>query len=139
MKENDLGPESQKRHEEDVTSLEHIPTTTIPSTNDMALVSLLAGVGGWIIAVATLCPISQYVGGICFLPLAFIAWTIALLTGFIARGQIAYTGEGGADMATWGLILATGGLVLGMLALMVLVILLLLGIVGLGAAIPFLN
>ena len=133
------GPVIRKRHDEDVTSLEDIPTTTVPPTNDMALVSLLAGVAGWIVAVVTLCPLSQYGGGICFLPLAFIAWTIAILTGFVARGQITATGEGGADIANWGLFSAASGLALGVLALVALTILLLLSIAGLGATIPFIQ
>ena len=126
-------------YEDEATSLEHLPTTTVPPTNDMALVSYFSGIGGWVIGAGAVCPLSQYVGGLCFLPLAFVAWTAALFTGFIARGQIAERGEEGGDMATRGLIAGAAGLILGTLALVVVAILLLLGLVGLGALTPFAN
>lgn len=139
MKDEQPGSGRRRPYEEDSTNLEDIPTTTVAPTNDMALVSFLVGAGGWVLAVAAVCPISQYVGGLCILPLAFVAWTIALFTGFIARGQLSTSGEEGGDMATWGLLAGGSGLLLGTLALVVLAILLLLGIVGLGALAPFLN
>ncbi|MDX1688456.1 MAG: DUF4190 domain-containing protein [Candidatus Promineifilaceae bacterium] len=137
MKDEEAG--DRREYEENVTTLEEIPATTVAPTNDMALVSFLAGAGGWVVAIAAICPISQYVGGLCILPLAFVAWTVALFTGFIARGQIATGDEEGDDMATWGLIAGGAGLVLGTLALVLLALLLLLGIVGLGALTPFFN
>lgn len=139
MKDDKAGPGGREAYEEGATSLEEIPTTTVAPTNDMALVSFLVGAGGWVVAVAAVCPISQYVGGLCILPLAFVAWTIALFTGFIARGQIATSGEEGHDMATWGLLAGGSGLLLGTVTLVALAILLLLGIVGLGALTPLLN
>lgn len=139
MKDRPAEHGGRESYTDDATSLEEIPTTTVAPTSDIALVSFLAGVGGWLLAAASICPISQYVGGLCILPLAFVAWTVALFTGFIARSQIATSGEEGADMATWGLIAGGSGLLLGTLVLLVLALLLLLGVVGLGALAPFLN
>jgi len=139
MKDHEVRPDGPEHFEEDATSPEDIPATTIAPTSDMALVSFLTGAGGWVIAAAAVCPISQYVGALCILPLAFIAWTLALFTGFIARGQIATSSEEGGDMATWGLIAGGSGLVLGIVALATLAILLLLGIVGLGALTSLFN
>lgn len=132
-------PSVQGNYEDETTSLEHLPTTTVPPTNDMALVSYFSGIGGWLIAVGAVCPLSQYVGGLCFLPLAFVAWSGALFTGFIARGQIASSGEEGGDMATRGLIAGAAGLILGALALVALALLLLLGLVSFGALTPYAN
>lgn len=57
-----------------------------PANNTMALVSLISGIVGW-----TLLP--------------FVASIVAVITGHIAKKQIAATGEGGSGMATAGLIL----------------------------------
>jgi hypothetical protein len=56
-------------------------------TNTMAIVSLVAGIAGYVI------------------PHPFIAGLVAIVTGHMARGQIRRTGEGGALLATIGLIL----------------------------------
>ena len=56
-------------------------------TNTMAIVSLVAGIAGYVI------------------PHPFIAGLVAIVTGHMARGQIRRTGDGGALLATIGLIL----------------------------------
>jgi Domain of unknown function (DUF4190) len=56
-------------------------------TNTLAIVSLVAGIAGYVI------------------PHPFIAGLVAIVTGHLARGQIRRTGEGGALLATIGLIL----------------------------------
>ncbi|MDQ6791996.1 MAG: DUF4190 domain-containing protein [Candidatus Dormibacteraeota bacterium] len=56
-------------------------------TNRLAIVSLVAGIAGYAI------------------PHPFIAGLVAIVTGHLARGQIRRTGEGGALLATIGLIL----------------------------------
>src|SRR6266446_2651954 len=54
--------------------------------NSLAIVSLVAGIAGYVI------------------PHPFIAGLVAIVTGHMARGQIRRTGEGGALLATVGLI-----------------------------------
>jgi hypothetical protein len=57
-----------------------------PPTNTAAVVSLVSGIVSWFF-----CPL---VGGI-----------VAVITGHMAHGQIRRSGEGGAGMATAGLVL----------------------------------
>jgi hypothetical protein len=74
-----------------------------PPNNTMALVSLIAGIAG-----LTVVP--------------FIGSVVAVITGHIARRQIAERGEGGSGMATAGLITGWVGVVLGILAIVALVL-----------------
>jgi hypothetical protein len=67
-----------------------------PSNNSMALVSLISGIAGWVIL--------PVIGGI-----------VAIITGHMAKKQIAQTGEGGSGMATAGLVLGYIGVALGIL------------------------
>ncbi len=67
-----------------------------PSNNSMALVSLIAGIAGWVLV--------PVIGGI-----------VAIITGHMAKKQIAQTGEGGSGMATAGLVLGYVGVALGIL------------------------
>lgn len=113
---------------EEVTDLGHLDGKPVPPTNDMALVSLLAGVGGWILAAFGICPLLQGFN-LCLAPLAFLAWATALFSGFISRGQIAESKEGGTDLATWGMVTGGAGIVLGtLLLLLVAVLFFLLGV-----------
>src|SRR5579872_6802850 len=57
-----------------------------PRTNSMAIASLVSGILAWVI-----CP--------------FFGAILAIVFGFVARGQIKATGEGGAGMAMAGIIL----------------------------------
>jgi hypothetical protein len=66
-------------------------------TNTLAIVSLVAGIAGYVI------------------PHPFIAGLVAIVTGHLARAQIRRTGEGGALLATIGLILGYLHLVLSVL------------------------
>jgi hypothetical protein len=56
-----------------------------PQTNSFAVAALIAGIGAWI-----LCP--------------FIAATVAVVCGHVARSQMKASGEGGSGMAIAGLI-----------------------------------
>lgn len=107
--------------EEQVTDLGHLEGERVPPTNDMALVSLLAGVGGWILAVGGICPLLQAVN-VCLAPLAFGAWALALFSGFVARSQIAETADGGDDLAVWGMAAGGAGMAAGTLLLLVLAV-----------------
>lgn len=107
---------------EAVTDLGHLEGGYVPPTNDMALVSFLAGIGGWILAAFGVCPLLQGFN-LCLAPLAFVAWTTALFSGFIARSQIMESEEGGDDLAVWGMAVGGAGLVLGTLLVLVLVVL----------------
>lgn len=101
------------------------PTTPLPpppaghtayapgTTNSLAVVSLVAGVAGYVI------------------PHPFIAGLIAIVTGHMARRQIRQTGEGGSTLALIGLILGYVHLALSIL-LVVGIILVLLGVIGFG-------
>jgi hypothetical protein len=66
-------------------------------TNSLAVVSLVAGIAGYVI------------------PHPFIAGIIAIITGHMARRQIHRTGEGGASLALVGLILGYVHLALSIL------------------------
>jgi hypothetical protein len=55
--------------------------------NSLAIVSLVAGIAGYVI------------------PHPFVAGLVAIVTGHMARGQIRRTGEGGAALALAGMIL----------------------------------
>ena len=59
----------------------------VRSTNTLAMVSLVAGIAGYV------------------LPHPFIAGIVAIITGHIARSQIRRTGEGGSGFALAGLVL----------------------------------
>jgi hypothetical protein len=89
-----------------------------PPTNTMAVMSLVAGVAGYV------------------LPHPFIAGLIAIYAGHTARKQIRQTGEAGASLALIGLIL---GYVHLALSILLLVILILVVVVGLGALIAATN
>lgn len=117
-------------YDDQVTNLKEMESNYIPPTNDAALVSFLAGVAGWFLAAAAICPISQYVGGLCAVPLAFVAWAIALFAGFHAKGRILESGEGGAELARWGLISSVSGILLTSIALSVLLVVVALGFFG---------
>jgi hypothetical protein len=74
-------------------------------TNTTAIVSLAAGIGSFVAHI----PIPGFGGGTVAL--------IAVVTGYIARGQIRETGEKGMGMATAGMII--GAVHLAILALVV--------------------
>ena len=80
-------------------------------TNSMAIVSLVAGIAGYIV------------------PHPFIAGVVAVLAGHVARRQIRETGEGGAGLALAGLILGYVHLALSVV-LVILIVLFFLGVFG---------
>ena len=79
------------------------------TTNSLAIVSLVAGVAGYLI------------------PHPFIAGIVAIVTGHQARRQIRRTGEGGSGMALAGLILGYVHLALSILLVLVLIVLVVFG------------
>ena len=79
-------------------------------TNTLAIVSLVAGVAGYVI------------------PHPFIAGIVAIVTGHLARRQIRQTGEGGSGMALAGLILGYLHLALSILLVLLLVLVLVFGL-----------
>jgi Domain of unknown function (DUF4190) len=89
-------------------------TAAVP-TNNMAVVSFVAGIASFF---AHVIPV---VGG-------FTVAVVAVITGFIARGQIKRSGEQGMWMANAGIIIGVVHLVLGFL--LVLVFLFLIFVVG---------
>lgn len=125
--EEELYLSAEMREAERVTDLGHIESVKVPPTNDMALVSFLGGVGGWILAALGICPLLQGFN-LCIAPLAFVAWTTALITGFVARDQLADGKEGGEDLAVWGMATGGVGIVLGSAVVLLVVLLLILGI-----------
>ena len=78
-------------------------------TNTLAVVSLVAGVASFF---AHIVPV---IGG-------FTVAVVAIVTGFIARGQIKQTGEQGMWMANVGIIIGFIHIALGFVLLMVLLI-----------------
>jgi hypothetical protein len=91
------------------------PTVVAQRTNSLAIVSLAAGIIGYV------------------LPHPFLASIIAIITGHVARSQIRRTGESGRGLATAGLILGYIHLILSFFLLLVLVLIFVFG-VGLGIA-----
>ena len=84
-----------------------------PPTNTLAVVSIVAGVAGYVI------------------PHPFIAGLVAIITGHMARRQVRQTGEGGSTLALIGLILGYVHLALSIL-LVGLILLIVLGVIGFG-------
>jgi len=78
----------------------------VPPTNSLAIVSLVAGIAGYVI------------------PHPFIAGIVAIITGHMARSQIRRTGEGGSGLALAGLILGYVHLALSILLVAVVLLLL---------------
>ena len=92
-------------------------------TNSLAVISLVAGVASFF---AHVIPV---IGG-------FTVALVAIVTGFIARGQIKQTGEQGMWMANAGIILGFVHLALGFILLLVLLIaIFILGIALFGIAV----
>ena len=85
-------------------------TAPATQTNNLAVVSLVAGILSFF---AHVVPV---IGG-------FTVAVIAIVTGFIARGQIKKSGEQGMWMANVGIVLGFIHLVLGFILLMVLLFL----------------
>lgn len=79
-------------------------------TNTLAVVSLVAGVAGYV------------------LPHPFIAGIVAIITGHVARHQIRRSGEGGSGLALAGLVLGYLHLALSILLVGGLLLLLAFGI-----------
>ena len=90
------------------------PVAANPPTNQLAIVSLVAGVACWFI-------------------LPVIGALVAIITGHRARGQIRRTGESGGGLALAGLILGYVHLLIGVL-IGLFVVLVLLGFLGIFAA-----
>jgi len=76
---------------------------TTPGNNTLAVVSLISGIVGYV-----------------FLP--FVAHIAAIITGHMAKKQIAQTGEQGSGMATAGLVLGYIGLALSAIGIVILII-----------------
>jgi hypothetical protein len=109
-----------------VTTVPHTPglaTATIANqTNSLAIVSLIVG------ALSFFAHILPGIGG-------FTAAIIAIITGFMARGQIKRTGEQGMWMANTGIVIGFIHLALGIIGiLVVLFIIFVLGIALFGIA-----
>src|SRR5215510_659019 len=91
-------------------------TTSAAPTNNMAVVSFVAGIASFF---AHVIPV---IGG-------FTVAIVAIITGFIARGQIKKSGEQGMWMANAGIIIGIVHLVLGFF--IVLIVLFLIFVLGL--------
>jgi hypothetical protein len=92
-----------------VTTVPHTPelATTVPNqTNSLAIVSLVVG------ALSFFAHVLPGIGG-------FTAAIIAIVTGFMARGQIKRTGEQGMWMANAGIIIGFVHLALGFIVVLV--------------------
>ncbi len=81
------------------------PYAVARPTNSLAIVSLVAGIGSYVVV--------PVIGAI-----------VAIITGHMARGQIRQTGEGGSGLALAGLILGYLHLALAIIAIGVVVIIL---------------
>ncbi len=106
--------------------------------NNMALASIIAGLGGWLFFIMSWCLgivlgiVTFGIGNICMIPvwvLILIAWVVSIVTGHIAIKQIKDSGnvEGGRGMAITGLISGYAGLGLNCLLLVVILVLVIAG------------
>jgi len=125
---------------------------TAPQNNGMALTSIIAGLGGWLMAIIFICLslILAFLGAItfglgailsvCLIPIQIlvpIAWIVGIVTGHIALKQIKDGGdvEGGRNMAITGLISSYLGICIFCLLLIGFAVL----IIAAGASIPLLE
>ncbi len=116
--------------QDDVTDLSFIDTPEVPPTNDLALVSFLTGIGGWVIVVLGFCS-SGSAFAICCLGIALLSWVAALFSGSFALREIAERGDNGRKLALWGL--GSGAVGAGLaVTLVILLILSALGLISLG-------
>ena len=98
-------------------------TTPAAQTNNLAVISLVAGIASFF---AHVIPI---IGG-------FTVALVAIVTGFIARGQIKQSGQQGMWMANAGIILGFVHIALGFILLLILLIVIfVLGIALFGIAV----
>jgi len=113
-------------------------------TNSMAIVSLIAGILAWFIALILLClnlgilPIftiaTMGLGSMLYLCTAapgcisMIGWLVAIIAGHAAKRQIKQTGDRGGGAATAGLIMGYIGLGLTVIIICLIVILLIAGV-----------
>jgi hypothetical protein len=106
-----------------MTTVPHTPElagSTLAQTNSLALVSLVSG------ALSFFAHVVPLVGG-------FTVAIVAIITGFMARGQIKRTGEQGIWMANVGIILGFVHLALGFIIVLIVVFLIfVLGVAFLG-------
>lgn len=121
------------------TDLSGIDSPPELPTNDVALISFLAGIGGWVLALIGICPfVSAFTGGFSGVgctSLSFIAWIIAIPAGYMARQQITKRGEGGDNLARIGMISGIAGIAITILLFCIVMVAVLAGAV----ALPFLD
>lgn len=122
-------------------NVQNLPTS---KTNSMAIVSLVAGILAWIIAIILLCinagimPVFTIatlgLGSMLYLCTAapgcisMIGWLVAIIAGHAAKRQIKQTGDRGGGAATAGLIMGYIGWGLMVLIICLIVILLIAGV-----------
>lgn len=82
---------------------ESAPHAVAQPTNTLAIVSLVAGIGSYVV-------------------IPVIGAVVAIVTGHMARGQIRRTGEGGAGLALAGLVLGYLHLVLAAILIAIVVV-----------------
>ena len=121
--------------------------TSNPKNNTLAMVSMLCGIGGWLLEFGLLCFGSTIgsviafatlgIGFLCLAPIycfPILAWLGAIITGHIALGQLKVSGESGSGLAKTGLISGYIGLAIFLLSLCAIAILILAGV-----SIPFID
>lgn len=94
--------------------------------NTLAIISLVAGIVGLVLSCLGFFTAAFMVGYVCGC-VGLLAGIAALITGFLARSQIAESGESGSGMALAGMILGGIQVVLLLCSIFVIVILTLLG------------
>ena len=116
--------------QDDVTDLSFIDAAEVPPMNDMALVSFLTGLGGWVIVVLGLCSTGSAFA-ICCLGIALLSWVAAVFCGSFALREIAERGDNGRTLALWGL--GSGAVGAGLaVTLVILLVLSAMGLISLG-------
>ena len=121
---------SSQSQADDITDLSAIDTPEEPPINDLALVSFLTGIGGWVIVVLGFCSAGSAFA-ICCLGIALLSWLAALFSGSFALREIAERGDTGRKLALWGV--GTGAVGAGLaLTLVILLLLSAFGLISLG-------
>jgi uncharacterized membrane protein len=108
------------------TNIPPISDNTPLRNNTLAIASLILGIVGFILSCLGFFTAAFFVGYACGC-VGFLLGVAALVTGFMARNQIAESGEGGNGMAIAGIILGGVQVILLLCAIFVILVLTLLG------------
>ncbi len=91
------------------------------SLNDLALLSSLTGLGGWLTLVGLVFALGSS-SALCCVGIAYIGWIAAILTGYLARQEIGPADRSSARLARLGLLSGGAGFMIGTVLVVFLVL-----------------